>query len=697
MPGSRWSMALVISICMVLAVGPGGAGAAGPPAPYRIATGLDGSTMDDGLVALGDRLFWVTYGSSVTPSPDSDLWTSDGTAAGTKEFFDPRPGGRAGVSDLHGFQGGLVFTADSGTSGRELWTSDGSVAGTRLVADLSAGAKATHVVAVTSTAVFLSADDGQTGRELYRWTGSGTPTRLQVNLTATTTGVDDLKAEWRSDWASSHPQEVGIVGDTLIFSADNTLRTATQDTWGDWYVAVSGNGRELWRVGATGSPSLVRDITTQDVWGGPDPTASTDFGRGHAGTAVLAGSLYFVITVDGAAQLWRTDGTTAGTVASAAALPVPWDSQTLDWDFDVAAAGGRLYYASWSEATGYDGIHSTAGTGAGSRVGPAGEASGLTPLGTRVIYSLDQPDSGDELWAATGTTSALLKDIRPGTVSANPFPFEAWREHLYFGAADGSGRNLYRTDGTAAGTIRVHDLPNVAGALVDGPVNFGGAANRLYFLNSPADSRVVDNELWAFDPLRVTSSVPSVTVTAASLIAYGTSPTVTIKVSGDQGVPTGRVTLRDGTTVIGTADLVSGSATVRLPATLSLGAHPLVATYTGDASYDSASSATRTVTVKAAARLAGRISAVSFTPSTRASVTATLTTTPTLQATGTMRVLVDGQARVVKTLTTTSKNRLTFTLPTLTVGTHTVQVTYSGSSRVMSARTGKVTVTVIRP
>ena len=64
----------------------------------------------------------------------SELWKSDGTAAGTVLVKDITPGSRRGScpSDLTNVNGTLFFAANDGTSGRELWKSDGTAAGTVL-------------------------------------------------------------------------------------------------------------------------------------------------------------------------------------------------------------------------------------------------------------------------------------------------------------------------------------------------------------------------------------------------------------------------------------------------------------------------------------------------------------------------------------------------------------------------------------
>ena len=71
-----------------------------------------------------------------------ELWTSDGTEAGTVLVKDIHPGDRCGLPGFLTDVGGtLFFTADDGIHGRELWTSDGTEAGTVLVKDIHPAAR----------------------------------------------------------------------------------------------------------------------------------------------------------------------------------------------------------------------------------------------------------------------------------------------------------------------------------------------------------------------------------------------------------------------------------------------------------------------------------------------------------------------------------------------------------------------------
>ncbi|HEY0553786.1 MAG TPA: ELWxxDGT repeat protein [Thermoanaerobaculia bacterium] len=99
-----------------------------------------------------------------------ELWTTDGTPAGTRLVRDLRPGpGSSRPGGLTSAGDRVFFSADDGTHGRELWESDGTPEGTRMVADLAPGGYSSipdpSTLAVSNGFLFFTADDGQTGIE----------------------------------------------------------------------------------------------------------------------------------------------------------------------------------------------------------------------------------------------------------------------------------------------------------------------------------------------------------------------------------------------------------------------------------------------------------------------------------------------------------------------------------------------------
>lgn len=184
---------------------------------------------------------------------------------------------------------------------------------------------------------------------------------------------------------------------------------------------------------------------------------------------------------------------------------------------------------------------------------------------------------------------------------------------------------------------------------------------------------------------RTRPATPS-TVTATDVsVAYGVGLTLPVSVTpGEAGdAVTGAVEVREGSELLGAADVVDGVARVSLPADLAPGRHDLVASYAGSG-WVGDGAALFSVTVGRAA--AGVTATAPTTTSGEAPVvTATVTGVDGVAPTGQVRVsegarvlgtadLVDGVARV--------------SLPaSLRVGSHPLTVDYLGSEQLAAAST----------
>jgi ELWxxDGT repeat protein len=120
-------------------------------------------------------------------------------------------------------------------------------------------------------------------------------------------------------------------------------------------------------------------------------------------------------------------------------------------------------------------------------------------MGGVSYFSADDAVHGRELWRSDGTAAGtyLVKDINPAGGS-DPVRLTAVGSTLYFLAIDAlHGRELWKSDGTAAGTVRVKDIrPGPVGAF-PGDQYSGGPLivvnGRLVFA---ADDGVHGEELW---------------------------------------------------------------------------------------------------------------------------------------------------------------------------------------------------------
>lgn len=215
--------------------------------------------------------------------------------------------------------------------------------------------------------------------------------------------------------------------------------------------------------------------------------------------APVAGGLLFVAgnNVDPYGLIWKTDGTTAGTVqVSNAAVVSPF-----------VRMGAWLYFTGTTAANGQE-LWKTDGTAAGTALvkdiwpGPSGSGlSSLVVLNNRLYFQANDNVAGIELWTSDGTAAGtrLVKDVRPGPYNSmsgsSDNPLVVAGNSLYFRAWDGlTGDELWKSDGTAAGTVLVKDLvPGVNGCY---PIELTAHNGKVYF---GADDQVLGIELYVSD------------------------------------------------------------------------------------------------------------------------------------------------------------------------------------------------------
>lgn len=417
---------------------------------------IPGSTRSDPiyLTVIGNTLFFTagSYGSG----NERELWKSDGTEAGTVEVADIHPTDSSSPANFVNLNGTLYFTADDGTHGRELWKSDGTAATTSLVADIVAG----------------STD----GLKSYNADLTATELRLFFNSN------NDL---WVSDGTEAGTEELLDGYPTHLVAAGNYVYFSHNDpTW----------GRELWR--SNGTPSYTNLVA--DLWPGEGDGSPSDI-------TVVENRIYFTAdTPYQGREVWTTYGSTQPTRPVKDIMPGPESSDPRG----LFNANGALMF------TADDGVHGTElwrslGTVADTTLVAdvySGTASSniqwLAEVNGVPLFTAYTPDLGYELYREDPVTKelVLLKDLSPGpnsSVSSNldADGFAIFGNTMYFvGFGGDTGRELWKTDGTADGTVLVKDITE--GASSTDIARLTPVGNTLFFV---AETDAEGIELWKSD------------------------------------------------------------------------------------------------------------------------------------------------------------------------------------------------------
>jgi ELWxxDGT repeat protein len=469
---------------------------------------------------MATRIVFLSLKFDPTNSIDLELGFSDGNPGGAL-IFDLYPGldgsSHFNMGWPHFFtQLGdkIIFEATNAANGRELWITDGTAGGTQLLADINTVAPtATHSSffpannfngqiqidfakpVVFNGNAYFAADDGVHGLELWRTDGTSGGTELfaDINLTGT---------------SASSPQYLVTFNNELYFVADDGT-----------------NHRQIWKTDGTSGNAV--QVTNIPLGAGGDPTSAGPF------SLTVSGNQLYFIFYDGTAdpvsghqqQIYVTDGTVGGEHLLSPSHPAILDPRSLT---DI---NGTLYFTMHDGTHGYE-LWKSDGTDAGTQMindiyddGTFGSnAPSSVPFGYTFhngeVYFAVQDDGlhGAEIWKTDGTAAGtmMIKNINTTLTGSGPHddgsifvPFEhftIFNNELYFTATDGAanhGQELWKTNGTAAGTVLVADLI---------PGNMGGA---------PAALQVIDGALYF-------GAVSAGSVTARLMKYDGVNPPVAI-------------------------------------------------------------------------------------------------------------------------------------------------------------------------
>ncbi len=330
------------------------------------------------------------------------------------------------------FQGHRYFFANDDRHGLELWRTNGTKAGTELLIDVNPGDAASHSLKSES---------------LDRHYFVPTPTNLYLIAPICTTETCSLSRSYsngiyRVDVGARKLVPIVTGGYDLI--ANLGTKALLKPFYSDTLAVFDSKTETV--APLTGVHKFIYYVSHPDV-----------------AAAVVKGVAYFPAEdAAGDQEVWRTDGTQSGTYrlknirASASSYPSGF-----------VAGTNRVYFAADDGFSGSE-IWTSDGTEKGTvRLtehgdGTANAQLSATPpsmvtVGDRLYYYVSTTKYGLELWTTTGTPASvkLVRDLGAGTQSAQITHMIRVGDKLAFFRPGTGGQDVWVTDGTSKGTVRV--------------------------------------------------------------------------------------------------------------------------------------------------------------------------------------------------------------------------------------------------
>lgn len=248
-----------------------------------------------------------------------------------------------------------------------------------------------------------------------------------------------------------------------------------------FFIAGEDDAAELWKTNGSAAGTL-RVKKLYPGWTRPQHFACA------------SGQLFFTAfnTSRYVSQLWKSDGTTSGT------KPVV----VLSGDTNLFPLKGQMFFIQ-SRETGLE-LWKSNGTASGTQkikiLAQSGHAALSDPAAVNngtIYFVIDESVHGKELWKSDGTEQGtqIVKDIVPGPANSSPNFFAFVDDQLFFfvGIPDG-GHQLWKSNGTPEGTMSIRSFGN------DSPQFLLAAGSKLFFYTwSWSHVSVVNETLWISD------------------------------------------------------------------------------------------------------------------------------------------------------------------------------------------------------
>jgi ELWxxDGT repeat protein len=376
------------------------------------------------LGATGNTLFFIAQPASATPAGSAALFKSDGTTAGTTQVAPID-----GIGVLTSSAGTLFisagtksyFLANTTAAGQQVWVTDGTSAGTHQVTDIISTDQTygTPILLglIGTNLVFAQIVSNNT-MQLFLTDGTAAGTSTLSNFAQNQYGaVSDSKAingrvyvALESNLACCEPDLWATDG-----TAAGTVRIDSNEGYPTFHLQPS----SLQAFGQ--SVALLTDTENQGVQLSMVDTTTNALtilatGSGASYGSTIAVMDRFILYLSGNAnnglQLWRSDGTLAGTAM-------------------------------------------VMNMGPGVQTSQLGQDIMMTRVGARAIFQSENAQNGPQLWSSDGTAQGTVPLIATPTPSGSGYIqplLGVVGTHGYYAVYTGADFQLVVTDGTVAGT-----------------------------------------------------------------------------------------------------------------------------------------------------------------------------------------------------------------------------------------------------
>jgi len=470
-----------------------------------------GDANPDSLTIFNNRIYFVAD----DPLFGRQIWSSDGSASGTQRITDIGVGTAIPATPDHltAFGPHLLFTAASPTEGRELWISDGNSnsVSTHVLVDINTNNTDSNpaILANVLGKTFIIANEVTRGRSLWVSDGSFEGTQFLLDLTDTSyipadvglIGVIGNKAYffnhgdtdfiWSTDGTITNTKLItAMSGNSTNYSypsavfnnqvfitagnralyridpAQNDALTLIKQFTGvvnyDGLVASSSGlwifvyedstsplGLQLWHVASDNSIAPIQTLGV--VSDAPYPTTIASWHDAD----------YFVQrTLSNKVALWKSNGTETGTsvvsiLTDTLGLAAPTNVITTNQFVYVATSYG-IRSQLWQSNGTFTGTRLITTTPSSIKSSTAIVA--LTATSNAVVLAIKKDDNQNQasqysLWRISDDNN-----IEP-LISQEFHGIDSWQSVNGIVSFLADGNQLWRTDGTPAGTKRIYTFP----------------------------------------------------------------------------------------------------------------------------------------------------------------------------------------------------------------------------------------------